>query len=167
MTTNLNWNKNLYRNQIKIFQGFQKHSSLTGNLLNTKVIGSFKENKYIFKRNNSNDISIVDLRTDEEVVTIKINKLVNKSVINLKGKNYTFSYENFFKSSWTIKQDYKDLIKYKSNFNRGRINSETDDELLILTGMYLSNQFWKTGVSIVVFSILINLIIQIFLLLNK
>ncbi len=53
-------------------------------------------------------------------------------------------------SKWSIKDSEGTLINYAGSSTSGKIDSNVDDDLLILTGLSVTNYYWQITILLVI-----------------
>ena len=81
--------------------------------------------------------------TGEELAHITYDTLRNKANILLKDEAYQLENLNWNHSKWQISRGQKVMIVYHGSSFHGDIESDTEDPLLILSGMYVASYFWQ------------------------
>jgi hypothetical protein len=70
---------------------------------------------------------------------IKYSTWKAKSSILYQDKEYSWQFDNFLRSKWSISNENGVMIKFHSRALTGIIISYTRDEILILTGFFIRN----------------------------
>lgn len=139
METQYTWTSRLFRSTLEIMKyeepvgelksiGWRRKSegNLSGRRVNFEIRGFFGK-----------DFLILNPDDDSQIGQITFNTWRTKATITLKGRNYNWEYVNFWHSKWHITNENGNLVQYTSGFKSGDILSYTDDEILILTGLYI------------------------------
>jgi hypothetical protein len=105
---------------------------------NAKVSIKEKEYEFITKGFFKQETSIIDNKTSSIVGTIIYNSWKSKAIIKLvDGSEYNWQYTNFWHTKWSLN---KDLYFVNYSF-KGEIVSYIPDDLLILSGVFISNYY--------------------------
>jgi len=86
-------------------------------------------------------VQIISTQDETEIGQIAFNFWKRKAFIKLNGREYVFSFNNFFMTYWGISDENEELIKYHSKAFKGTIDSYSDNSVLVLTGLYVRNFF--------------------------
>ncbi len=139
METQFKWTTKLFRSNYEIFQ----YEEIAGELKNIawkrKVAGDLNGKKVLFEIKGffDKDFLISNPEDNSQIGKIVFNTWRTKATITIHDKEYSWQYDNFFHSKWSVSNENGSLVKYESHFKKGDINSYTDDAFLILTGLYI------------------------------
>lgn len=115
---------------------------LTFGMWSHKANGEYGDLKvtFIVKGFFNRPIYIFNRETGELAGSAKFNLWRRKGIITLSDHSeYLMRYWNIWRSRWTISDSNRILINYSKGFLKGNITSETDNDLLILTGLYINH----------------------------
>jgi hypothetical protein len=141
METQFTWKTKFFSNEYQI----SRYESIAGNLKNLgwkrKSAGELNGKKVFFEIKGFFDKEFLISNPDDnsQIGNIVFNMWKTKATITILDKTYSWQYDNFFNTKWSITNENGNLIKYESHFKSGDINSYTNDEILILTGLYIRN----------------------------
>ena len=152
MQLNLTWKKGFFSNNCILY----KNGELIGNLReksfsNTAVAelngkGFLFRTKGFFKQHTD----IIDSSTNQVLGEISYNNWKSKATISGRNKTVNWSYNNFWNTKWSLSDQNGIEIKYAGSSTKGSIQSNTDDALLILSGLYVTNYYWQISAAVVV-----------------
>ena len=54
-----------------------------------------------------------------------------------------WKYENFWNTKWSVFNPEGINIEYSGSMTRGKIDSNVDDALLLLSGLFVPNYYWQ------------------------
>jgi hypothetical protein len=139
METHLTWKKKFFSNIYEISQNEYTAGDLRSIGWKRKSIGELNGKKALFEIKGLFDKDFLISNPDDNSLIGKIvfNTWRTKATITILEKAYSWQYDNFFHSNWSISNENGNLVKYESHFKNGDINSYNNDEILILTGLYL------------------------------
>ncbi|RRO17391.1 hypothetical protein [Flavobacteriaceae bacterium 14752] len=151
----LTWNKGFLSNTYYIKSNDQTVGKYNDKSLSNTSYATFKNKNYKFKAKGffSQTTDIIDLSNDNIIGEITHNSWFNKAKICLNGKIYNFKTDNFWNTKHSIYDYENSLIKYSNSYTSGEINSNTDNDVLILSGLCAINYYWQ--VLFIVFILLI------------
>jgi hypothetical protein len=139
METQFTWKKKFFSNIYEI----SRYENTAGELRSTgwkrKSTGELNGKKVLFEIKGffDKDFLISNPADNSLIGKIVFNTWRTKATITMLEKVYTWQYDNFFHSKWSISNENGNLVKYESHFKNGDINSYSNDEILILTGLYI------------------------------
>jgi hypothetical protein len=99
---------------------------LNGTRVNFEVKGFFDK-----------DFLIMNPDDDTQIGSIVFNTWRTKATITLNGKDYNWDYDNWWHTKWVISNQNGNLIKFASGFRNGDIISYSEDNILLLTGLFI------------------------------
>jgi hypothetical protein len=139
METHLKWKAKFFSNKYEIFQYDNSIGTLSGSGWKRTSVGELRGKKVLFEIKGffKQEFLISDPVNNSPLGKIIFNTWRTKAAITLQEKVYNFQFENFFHSKWSITDENGNLIKYDAQMKHGVILSYTDNELLILTGLYI------------------------------
>ncbi|NQU87836.1 MAG: hypothetical protein HQ541_18975 [Mariniphaga sp.] len=76
--------------------------------------------------------------------------MATKAYIDYMGKLINWRYENMWNTKWSIYDSEGNHIKYQGSSTNGRINTNLDNDLLLLTGLYITNYYWQLTIAVIV-----------------
>ena len=149
--TKLNWNKGLFSSSYTIYSSDQPTGELVEKFFSQSAIGTLNNKKYTFQTKGffKQETEIID---DKNVVvgTINYNNWMTKATLFIQDKKYLWEYTNLWNTKWRIYNSETIDIQYKGSSSSGNIESNTDDELLVLSGLFVTNYYWQMTIVIVV-----------------
>jgi hypothetical protein len=139
METQFNWKAKLFKNKYEIFQNETIAGELAGSGWKRKSAGELKGKKVLFEVRGFLKQQYMIINPDDNSVSgeMTYNRWRTKAIITLHNKTYNFQFDNFFHTKWNISNENGSLIRYEARFRHGTILSYTNDEILILTGLYI------------------------------
>jgi hypothetical protein len=149
METQFKWKAKFFNNKYEIFQYDNIAGTLSGSGWKRTSSGDMRgkkvqfENKGFFKQ----EFLITDPISSSVLGNIVFNTWRTKATITLQNKVYNFQFENFFHSKWSITNENGNLIRYHAQLKQGDIISYTDNETLILTGLYIRDYLLQRAAS--------------------
>jgi len=73
---------------------------------------------------------------------------MNKASININGQKFDLKYDNIWNTKWSISSLNETQIRYNSSTTTGQIESKTDNQLLILSGLYVANYYLQMTLAV-------------------
>lgn len=75
---------------------------------------------------------------------------MTKATFHINDKKYLWEYTNLWNTKWRI-YDFDNVeIQYEGSSSNGNVDSNTDDELLLLSGLFVINYYWQMTIIIMV-----------------
>ena len=151
MKTILNWENELFTGACRIYS----EDILVG-YLNLRSCSQFSESelngeKYLFKTQGffKRETKIYKIENDTPIGKITYNTWMRKAKVEYSGKVYSWSFINVFSTKWILQNDEGFLISYNSSFSKGTIESDIQNSLLTLSGIFIRNYLSKTSVAFI------------------
>jgi len=148
----INWKRNWLSSKIELFvDGIQK-GAIIFSTWRSDAESIFEDKNYFFTNVGfwQSKTNVFDKKTNELVAIITYDSWKSKAVISMKsGEQFEWKSTNFWKSQFVV-SNYKDAnIIYNSSSNSGSISSDTDDSLLMITGLFIKQIYNKRGAALV------------------
>jgi len=151
MKSTLHWKSPFFSNSFQIHSGSDLIGMLKENPWKQTAYGEINGKKFNFVTKGffSQETLVFNADTAELLATISFNSWHTKaSVIFPGGKTYTWQYNNFWNTRWSI-TDYKEtFIQYQGSSGKGSIESDTPDDMLTLVGLFITNYYWQITVAV-------------------
>lgn len=146
------WNKKFFSSTYNVYSNGQQNGNLTEKSFSQTAFGELNGKKYIFKTKGFfNQITeIIDASSNKIIGNITFNNWMTKANISTGNKTYLWKYDNAWGSKWSIYNSEGLKISYFGYSSKGQIDSNTDDELLLLTGLFVTNYYWQTTVVVLI-----------------
>lgn len=153
----INWKKGVFTFKYRLFDNNVEIGEFNQPTFSSTSIGKIRETKLKFKKEGffSSEAKIIDLSLNKPIGSIKINSWGNKAEIDINGKKYSWKYNNFWSTKWSISENGKQLISYESSTTKGIVESLKDNEPLLLSGFYVYNYYAMLIIIISVLTIII------------
>ena len=146
MITYLKWKKKIFSNLLSIYSNKQKVGELKNKCFSESAQGELNGKKYIFKTKGvfKQHTEIIDGEDNEVIGTITYNSWKSKATVSIGEKTLNWEYSNFWHTKWSVYNSNCLSIRYSASCSHGQIDSGTDDPLIILSGLYVSNYYSQT-----------------------
>jgi hypothetical protein len=163
MGTYLHWKKGVFKSTYEILSGEMFIGNLRPDSWSNDGKGELNGKKYIFVTKGffNQETMIINPNTNLRAGKITYNTWKTKATIEYDGKVFFWKYDNGWNTKWSITDSATLLVRYHGSFTKGEIEISSYDELLILTGLYITNYFWQIS-SIVTFTAFLPVFITIF-----
>jgi hypothetical protein len=80
---------------------------------------------------------------------------MTRATIKVHGKNVNWQYDNRWQTRWSLRSAEGTLIEYAGSSTGGQAEANTDDELLLLTGLFVTNYYWQMTILVVIITVFI------------
>ena len=143
MQIQLNWKSDILTNNYKIYQNNREIGFIKKDFFSQKANAEINGKKYIFKERGlfNQETDIIDEAGNNIVGEIRYNFWGNKASIEINDVKTSWEYTNLWNTQWSVTGD-ENLNIFFSKSSRN-IESNTDDELQILSGLYVYNHFYS------------------------
>ena len=74
---------------------------------------------------------------------------MTKATISIFDKTFIWKYENIWNTKWSVIDSEGNSINYSGDSTSGKIESTLEDDLLLLTGLFVTNYFWQITIVII------------------
>ena len=140
----LTWEKGFLDNTYSIFNDHKLVGSLIDKSFSQSGIGEYGNKKYTFKTTGliQQQTQIIDNETHKSIGSINYNLWMNKAELTINQEILYWKYDDWLNTKWSISNSEGVLIKYFGSTRRGRIESSVSDDILILTGLFITNYYW-------------------------
>jgi hypothetical protein len=154
---NISWKKGLFSTAYQLFYGNQKAGYLKERTWSRKADGVLMETQVSFRKKGvfSSEAEIFDAETKKKLGEIEMSFWGNKTSITLDDKVFNWRFSNSWNSKWELLEGAHPIIKYKSGLLSGKAESQIEDELMLLTGLFIYNHFTQIMLFISIISAVI------------
>jgi len=152
MRTNLKWEKGFFSNLYNIYSNGQQIGKLKDKTFTQTANGELNGEKYTFKTKGlfKQHTEIIDSLENKVIGEITYNNWMTKATISINGKTINWKYDNLWNTKWSISNSEGINIKYSGSSLSGQIDSNTDNSLILLSGLYVTNYYWHMAIVIFV-----------------
>lgn len=142
MQTKLRWEKGLFSNTYSIYANNQLVGKLTDKAFSKTSTGELDGNRYTFRTIGlfNQHTEILDNKNNV-IGEITYNSWMTKATLRILGKTINWNYDNIRNTRWSIFDSGGIDIKYSGSYTKGKIDSSTDDALLLLCGLFVTNYY--------------------------
>lgn len=160
MKTILSWRKGFFTSNYEIFSAGQPIGLLKEKSFQQKAEGNLNGRIVTFKTSGffKQETEITDTSLQKVIGKITFNSWKTKAEIELEGKKLVWQYDNAWNSKWSISDSTGTLARFITNSKGGDIEAVSFDEILILTGLYITNYFQQSTVLVVLIALFVVLI---------
>ena len=143
METRYTWKTKFFSNTIRIYQYEGQVGEIANKAFSRSASGELNGRKLLFdiKGFFRQETRILDASDESVVADVIISSWKSKATITYNNREYIWQHENFWNSKWSIGNESGAVVKYHSRGNGGEVTSYTNDEVLILAGLFIKNYF--------------------------
>lgn len=148
----LNWKRGAFSTTYHIYSGEEHIGELSDRTFKQIAEGRIRQKKYQFLTKGffKQETRIIDGDTHEPIGHITYNSMMTRATIQYAGKSLNWSYDNRWQSKWSIYNDAGIRMKFTGRSTRGSIEYENADDLLVLTGLFVTNYYQQAMIAILV-----------------
>lgn len=157
MQRKLRWAKGFFSSLYKIYSNGEQIGSLKDKAFSQSAVGKLNNKEYLFQTKGffNQKTQIIDTSVNKTMGEIKYNNWMTKATITINNKTINWKYDNMWNTKWSVFNSEEINIKYSGNSTGGQIDSNTDDELLLLSGLFITNYYWQITIGILVIMIIV------------
>jgi len=146
----IKWKKGFFSSTFQLFENGILIGSLGFAVWSNKATGILNDKEFEFKTKGffKPETTITDIKTGTIIGKINYNSWKTKATITLTdGKVCNWQYSNLWHTKWALNQNLY-FINYRSSSIKGEIVSHLPDEVLILSGLFISNYFSRANAAV-------------------
>ena len=139
------WKKDFFSNTYHICKENQLIGSLTSKSFSQISEGKLNGKSYTFVTRGflNQNTDIIDSVSKKLIGQITYNSSMTKATITFADKTIHWKYDNAWNTKWSITDESGTVINYSGSSGNGRLETNTDDALLLLCGLFVTNYFWR------------------------
>jgi len=152
MQTKLRWKKHLFSNLYTIYSDGQQIGILKDKTFSQTANGLLNGKAYTFKTTGffRQRTEIINSLENKLIGVITYNNWMTKALIFANNETINWQYDNLWNTKWSIFSSEGGIIKYSGSSTSGQIDSNIDDELLLLSGLFVVNYYWQMTIAVLV-----------------
>jgi hypothetical protein len=150
--TILNWKKGFFSQTYNIYSSNLVIGMLKNKTWSSSAEGEINGRKYLFKTQGffKQSTQIIDIENGAVVGNITYNSWMTKAMIENLGIIAFWKYDNFWNTKWSIVGQDGTEIYYEGSSTKGQIIFEKQNDLLALTGLFVTNYYWQMTIVILI-----------------
>ncbi|WP_316829057.1 hypothetical protein [Pedobacter miscanthi] len=152
MSKFINWKSDWLSGNFQLFADGVQKGMITFSTWRSDAESMFEDKNYQFVNEGvwQSRTKVIDRKTNEVVAVINYDSWKSKALISLKsGEQYEWKSTGIWKAQFTV-SNYKDEhIMYSSSSNAGAISSDSDNEMLIIAGLFIKQIYNKRAVLLI------------------
>lgn len=145
MATNLYWGKRPFLNTVQICSAYYPIGKLFYKTFSQGAQGELNGKSYSFNTSGflKQRAEIIDNLSGKRIGRIIYSGRMNRASLFINGKNLNLNFCNWRNTKWQISDTKNVLINYEGTSTGGQIDSNTDNDLLVLTGIFIKSYYCK------------------------
>ena len=152
MKTILRWEKGTFSSTCRIYSGEEILGELTDHTFKQISDGFIGNQPYRFKTKGffGQETQILEGKNDRVIGNISYKSWKTKATIQIQDKVFYWKYDNGWQTKWSVFDDSHVYMKFAGKLSKGTIEFEEDNDLLVLTGLFVTNYYQQAMVAILV-----------------
>mgnify|MGYP001616962523 FL=1 len=146
----VSWKKGFFSSTYQFYSNGIQIGFLKIGVWVNKANGVLNDKGFEFKTKGffKQETIITDTKMNIVVGTITYNAWKSKALIKLTdGTECNWAYTNFWRTKWSLSKNLY-FINYQGLNTKGDIVSYLSDDLLIISGLFISNHFWQSRAAV-------------------
>lgn len=153
MKSQLTWKCSFLGNTTNIYSHGIPAGRLTENCFKQTATGELNGKRYTFRTNGflQQQTNIIDDETNSLIGSISYNSWRTRAEIRLANKIVHFRYDNAWNTRWSLfDATGVHYYRFKGSNSKGNVEFDEQDELLVLSGLYVTNYYWQMSVAVAI-----------------
>ena len=152
MKTFLNWKRGIFSNTYRIFSDNSQVGKLKEKAWTQSADGELNGKKYSFKTKGlfKQETQIIDSESGSLIGKITYNSWKTKARIEYSGKVVNWKYNNAWNTKWSLFNSEGIHIHYHGSSIKGNMESDNQNDMLALAGLYITNYYWEMSIPIII-----------------
>jgi len=157
----LTWRKGIFDSNYQLYNNGEIKGSLIFSSWKNNARGIASKNYYFTTEGILNPVTKIRDENHNQIGVITYNSWQLKATVTFNGlEHVSWNYTNSWLSQWSITNHRDKHIQYHSVTSAGTVNSDTDDELLLLSGLYI-REFFSRAIIVIMLIILIPILTRV------
>ena len=152
MKSSLHWKKKTFSSTYRIYSGDRQVGQLVENSLKQSAVGELNNSKYLFKTKGvfKQETEVIDIDSKTTIGKISYNAMMNKAEIQYPNRTVHWKYDNKWQTRWSLSDTRGIQMAFRGGLSKGSIECSDEDDLLVLTGLFVTNFYWQMTIVIMV-----------------
>ena len=152
MQQKIHWKNRPFTNSYSIYSNNHLIGKLNEKTFSKTSIGEFENKEFIFKTCGcfKQQTKITDKKEHKIIGDIRFNSWMTKATLSINGKTYYWKYDNLMNTRWRLFSAEGIEIKYEGSCTTGQIDTNTNDSVLLLSGLFVKNYYLQTTIAVLV-----------------
>lgn len=152
MRNTYSWKKGFLKSAYEIYSNNSPVGKLIEDPLNSSAEGEINGKKYLFKTKGffNQKTQIIDIESNSLIGSIVYNSFMTKATIEYLGQVAFWRYNNIWSTKFSITDNVGNQINFHGSSSNGRLEFDQTNDLLVLTGLYVTNYYWQMTVVVLI-----------------
>ncbi len=152
MKMTLHWKRKIFSTTSEIYSGESVIGRLKENSWTQSAKGDIHGRRYQYKTKGvfKPVTAILDSNSNAQVGRIEYNSWMTKAHIQISEHSYHWKYDNRWNTRWSLSDSEGVCMKCHGSSSKGTIEFDHDDDLLLLTGLFVTNYYSQMAIVIMV-----------------
>ena len=156
----LTWRKGLFDSNYQLYTNGEIKGSLIFSSWKNNARGIALKNYYFTTEGFLNPITKIKDENHDQIAVITYDHWKIKATITFKDLDHaSWGYTNSWLSQWSITNHRDKQIQYHSATAAGTVHTDNNDELLLLSGLYI-REFFSRAIILIIIIIFIPILIR-------
>jgi hypothetical protein len=145
------WKKKFFDSTYRIYRGDREVGQLSGNTWKRSAYGEMNHKRYLFstKKVRKPETEVIDVRSNAVIGMITYEARMTRATIHFRDRSVEWKYDNTWQTKWSQVDSNGDRMDFHGSLRKGIIECSKEDELLLLTGFFVSVYYWQMTVVVV------------------
>ncbi|PHN00864.1 hypothetical protein [Flavilitoribacter nigricans] len=145
MQSTLQWKKGLFKCTYELSAAGFPVGHLKDSELSRKAYGRLNNKEVTFQRCEGlhTRINMLETQSNRPIGTITFNPWYPKATIHLEDQQFYWTFSNIWETRWKITDQDGAIVHFRGWSGRGEMTILEQDDLLVLTGLYISSYYWR------------------------
>ncbi|QXP74300.1 hypothetical protein H0I31_09070 [Tenacibaculum sp. AHE15PA] len=142
----LQWSKDFFDTSTKLTEANKNIAVLNAEWFSDTANLELNDEKFKFEKQGvfSSDFLIKNTTEKKVIGSIKYHSFKTRATVKIEDKEFIWTQKDFWGSQWILTDNNQTIATYKSDyFSGGKIETTSDDYLLISTGLFITNYYLK------------------------
>ena len=152
MKNTLSWKRGFFSSTCQIFSGEAYIGELANYTFKQTAEGVIRNKRYLFRTKGlfKQETQIIDGVSDRVIGNITYNSMMSKATIEFSDRTVSWKYDNTWQTKWRLYDTLGIYMKFAGGTSKGTIECEEDNDLLVLTGLFVTNYYQQAMIAIMV-----------------
>ena len=152
MNSRFNWKRGTFSSTYEIFDGDLLIGKLKDSSFRQTSEGMIHNKGYRFRTSGifKQETQIVDGESDRVLGTITYNSWKSRADIQLSGGLFQWKYDNIWQTRWRLYNEKGVQMSFAGGMSKGTVDFDSPDDLLLLTGLFVTNYYRQMGIAVLV-----------------
>jgi len=152
MNTTLYWKRGTFSSTCRISSDEGIIGELASYTFKQTAEGVLRDKRYLFRTKGlfKQETQIIDGESEQLIGKITYSSMMSKATIELKDRTINWKYDNAWQTRWSLYDNLGIYMKFAGRHSSGTIEYEEADDLLVLTGLFVTNYYQQAMIAVIV-----------------